>query len=36
MDCYCIETLDKFIFCVENADEQYVDNIEHAWFKIWR
>lgn len=33
MDCYCIETLDKFIFCVENADEQYVDNIEHAWFK---
>ena len=33
MNCYCIETLDKFIFYVENVEGQYIDNIEHAWFK---
>jgi hypothetical protein len=33
MECYCIETLDKFIFYVENVEEKYVNNMEHAWFK---
>jgi hypothetical protein len=33
MNCYCIETNDKFIYCVENAENEYIQNIEHAWFK---
>ena len=33
MNCYCIETYDKFIYCVENAENEYIENIEHAWFK---
>ena len=33
MNCYCIETNDKFIYCVENVEEKYFQNIEHAWFK---
>jgi hypothetical protein len=33
MKCYCIETDDKFTFCVENVEEKYIDNVEHAWFK---
>jgi hypothetical protein len=32
MDCYCIEYEEKFIYCVENVEEKYVQNIEHAWF----
>jgi hypothetical protein len=33
MKCYCIETDEKFIYCVENAENKFIDNIEHAWFK---
>jgi hypothetical protein len=33
MKCYCIESGDKFIFCVENVDEKYIENVEGAWFK---
>jgi hypothetical protein len=33
MDCYCTENEEKFIYCVENVEEKYVQNIEHAWFK---
>jgi len=33
MKCYCIETDEKFIYCVENVEEKYIENIEHAWFK---
>ena len=34
MKCYCIETKDKFIFCVENAEMEFVENIKHAWFRL--
>ena len=33
MKCYCIETDDKFTYCVENVEDKYIENIEHAWFK---
>ena len=33
MKCYCIEIADKFVFCVENVEPKYIENIEHAWFK---
>jgi len=33
MNCYCIETEEKFIYCVENVEKKYIKNIEHAWFK---
>ncbi|GHV08865.1 MAG: hypothetical protein Ta2A_18030 [Treponemataceae bacterium] len=33
MKCYCIEKDDKFVYCVENIEEKYIENIEHAWFK---
>jgi hypothetical protein len=34
MECYCEETKDKFIFYVENAEKEFIENIEHAWFKL--
>jgi hypothetical protein len=34
MECYCIEKDEKFIFCIENAEGKYIENIEHAWFKL--
>ena len=34
MKCYCVETNDKFIFIVENAEKEFIENIEHAWFKL--
>ena len=34
MKCYCVETNDKFTFIVENAEKEFVENIEHAWFKL--
>ncbi|MHB9295511.1 hypothetical protein PilKf_01257 [Pillotina sp. SPG140] len=33
MKCYCFEIDDKFIYCVENVEEKYKENVEHAWFK---
>jgi len=33
MNCYCIENNEKFIFCVENVEEEFIHNVEHAWFK---
>jgi hypothetical protein len=33
MNCYCIETNDKFTYFVENVEAKYVENVEHAWFK---
>jgi hypothetical protein len=33
MKCYCVETNDKFIYCVENAENKFIKNIEAAWFK---
>jgi hypothetical protein len=33
MKCYCVEDGDKFIFCVEDVEEKYIANVEHAWFK---
>jgi len=34
MKCYCLETKDKFTFYVENAEKEFIENIEHAWFKL--
>ena len=34
MKCYCVETEDKFTFIVENAEDDFIENIEHAWFKL--
>ncbi len=34
MKCYCIENDDRFIFCVENAEKEYIKNIETAWFRL--
>ena len=34
MNCYCIESEEKFIYCVENVEKKYIENIEHAWFKM--
>ena len=34
MKCYCIETNDKITFIVENAEKEFIENIEHAWFKL--
>jgi hypothetical protein len=34
MKCYCVETNDKFTFIVENVDKEFIENIEHAWFKL--
>jgi hypothetical protein len=33
MICYCVENIDKFIFCVENVEPEYIENLEHAWWK---
>jgi hypothetical protein len=33
MNCYCIENEEKFIYFVENVEEKYTQNVEHAWFK---
>jgi hypothetical protein len=33
MKCYCLETDNKFIYCVENVKEKYIEDVEHAWFK---
>ena len=33
MNCYCKENKEKFIYCVEDVEEKYFPNIEHAWFK---
>ena len=33
MKCYCYETDDDFILCVENAEIKHEDIILHAWFK---
>ena len=34
MNCYCVETEDKFTFIVENAEKKFIENIEHAWWKL--
>jgi len=34
MKCYCIETNDKFTFIIDNAEKEFIENIEHAWFKL--
>jgi hypothetical protein len=33
MKCYCYETETEFIFCVEDADIIFEDNLQAAWFK---
>jgi hypothetical protein len=33
MKCYCYETETEFVFCVEDAEIAYEDNIQAAWFK---
>ena len=33
MKCYCYETDDDFILCVENASAEHEDTISHAWFE---
>jgi hypothetical protein len=33
MKCYCYETENKLIFCVENASKEFKKNLEAAWFK---
>jgi len=33
MKCYCKESQEDFIFCVENSEERYYKNIEDAWFQ---
>jgi hypothetical protein len=33
MKCYCYETEDEFVLCVEDADEKSEEIIQHAWFK---
>jgi hypothetical protein len=33
MKCYCCETESEFLFCVEEVDEKYIENVEAAWFK---
>lgn len=32
MKCYCYETETEFVFCVEDAEIAYEDNIQAAWF----
>jgi hypothetical protein len=34
MKCYCEETNDKFTFILENVEKEFIENIEHAWFKL--
>lgn len=33
MNCYCVEKEKEFVFCVENADSEYEQNIKDAWFE---
>lgn len=33
MKCYCYETETEFIFCVEDADIKFDDNLQAAWWK---
>jgi hypothetical protein len=33
MKCYCYETETEFIFCVEDADMKFEDNLQAAWWK---
>lgn len=33
MKCYCYETEIEFIFCVEDADTKFEDNLHAAWWK---
>lgn len=33
MKCYCYETETEFIFCVEDADIKFEDNLQAAWWK---
>jgi len=33
MKCYCYETEIEFIFCVEDADMKFEDNLKAAWWK---
>jgi hypothetical protein len=30
LKCYCIETNEKFMFCIENLEEEYIKNIENS------
>jgi hypothetical protein len=34
MKCYCVETNDKFTFIVDNVEKEFIENIEHAWFRL--
>lgn len=33
MKCYCYETETEFVFCVEDADIIFEENLQAAWFK---
>lgn len=33
MKCYCYESNDDFVFCIENAEAEHEDVILHAWFE---
>ena len=33
MKCYCVETSDKFTYFIENVEPEYMENVEHAYWK---